>query len=124
MPAPAPAPAAIPPQAEAQPRAPWEDWTEVRIESQGRAATVERARAFRLASLLYGVVNSRGDAAPGDEPAAVRITLSRMGLTVGVLELGPRQARWVAQGAATRTLQPDADALRLLTQEAQRLAGS
>lgn len=133
-PAPAPAPRAlapapataqsIAPQAAPAPRAAWEDWSEARIELQGRAATVERARGFRLSELLYGVINAPADAAAGDEPMAVRITLSRLGLTVGTLEFGARHARWTPVGGAPRLLLPRADALRALEQEAQRLSGS
>ncbi|MBC5763200.1 hypothetical protein [Ramlibacter albus] len=119
------APAAAPPstQAALARRAPWEDWSEARIESPARTATVTRARAFHLAELLYGVLNSPA-ATGSDEAMPTRITLSRMGITLGVLELGPSRARWSPQDGPSRTLQPRAEALRLLEQEAQRLANN
>jgi hypothetical protein len=101
----------------------WEDWSEARIESQGRGAAVAREQAFHLAELLYRVIGAPADAQPFAGPAEVRLSLTQRGIPVGTLELGAEQARWTAAGETPRVLRPDAQALAALKAEAQRLAG-
>lgn len=119
-PAPEPAPAA---ELSARPQAApgWQQWSQLRIERDGKALTVSRERASHLAGLIEQAAASATTQQPLAEAPQWKLELHRDGRPLGVLEIAGTQLRWTAPGVGARTGRPEPAQLLALREELQRL---
>lgn len=100
----------------------WRQWTQLRIESEGRSLVVPRAHARRLGRLLEQLVPERTDGEPFPQTVALSIELNHQDELLGRLEVAGDRVRWSAPDASgARTATPDPARLRSLKAEARHL---
>jgi hypothetical protein len=97
----------------------WRQWSQIRVESDGRAVVLARSQVPRLAQLLEDVVQSAQTHEPLAMAARTRIEVSHQGVLLGVLQVVGDQVRFVAPQAPgpARSGRPDPALLQALRQE-------
>lgn len=98
-------------------------WSQVRIESAGRAVVVPRAQAGRLPALVTSLLAAPSEDAEAAGAGSLRLELGQGDEAAGVLERVGERWRWtpVREGHTARWLRPEAELAAALDEEVERL---